>query len=181
MTCSQVMCTKILSLLPSIHVPCVQATSQVVGRAICAIVVLVGFIRCGLVFKTQLSTVKLRHGHAALAVPHPLHKYKKKLPSPITTKTSDGDPFPILQFNANGIGNKQVELGEFLERHTVKVAVIQESKLTLNSRTPNIQNFTTVRKDCHQGQGRGILTLIHKSINFTRRPDSPDTLADPHL
>ena len=63
----------------------------------------------------------------------------------------------------------------------MKVAVIQESKLTLNSRTPNIQNFTTVRKDRHQGQGGGLFTLIHKSINFSRRPDSPDTLADPHL
>ena len=67
------------------------------------------------------------------------------LPSPITPKTSDGDPFTILQFYANGIGNKQVEVGEFLERHKVRVAVIQESKLTLNYRTPNIQNFTTVR------------------------------------
>ena len=59
--------------------------------------------------------------------------------------------------------------------------MIQESKLTLNSRTPNIQNFTTVRKDRHRGQGGGLLTLIHKSINFSRRPDSPDTLTDPHL
>ena len=58
----------------------------------------------------------------------------KPLPSPITTKASDGVPFTILQFNANGIGNKQVELCEFLERHKVKVVVIQESKLTLNSR-----------------------------------------------
>ena len=58
--------------------------------------------------------------------------------------------------------------------------MIQESKLTLNSRTPNIQNFTTVRKDCDQGQG-GLLTLIHESINFSRRPDSPDTLGDPYL
>ena len=58
------------------------------------------------------------------------------------------------------------------------MAVIQESKLTLNSRTPNIQNFNTVRKDRDQG---GLLTLIHKSINFSRRPDSLDTLADPHL
>ena len=66
------------------------------------------------------------------------------LPSPITTKASDGEPFTILQFNANG--NKQVELGEFLERHKVKVVVIQESKLTLNSRTPNIQNVTNVKK-----------------------------------
>ena len=59
--------------------------------------------------------------------------------------------------------------------------MIQESKLTLNSRTSNIQNFTTVRKDRDQGQGGGLLTLIHKSINLSRMPDSPDTLADPHL
>ena len=56
--------------------------------------------------------------------------------------------------------------------------MIQESKLTLKSRTPNIQKFTTVRKDRHEGQGGGLLTLIHKSINFSRRPD---TLADLHL
>ena len=110
----------------------------------------------------------------------PSPQIPKPLPSPTTTKASDGDPFTILQFNTNGIGNKQVELDDFLERHKVKVAVNQESKLTLNSRTPNIQNFTTVRKDCDQGQGGGLLTLIHKSINL-RRPDSPDTLADPHL
>ena len=111
----------------------------------------------------------------------PAPQIPKPLPSPITTKASDGDPFTILQFNANGIGNKQVKLGDFLERHKVEVAVIQESKLTLNSRTPNIQNFTTVRKDCDQGQGGGLLTLIHKSINLFQRPDSPDTLADSHL
>ena len=61
------------------------------------------------------------------------------------------------------------------------MAVIQESKLTLNSRPPNIQNFTTVRKDRDQSKGGGLLTLIHKSINFSLWPDSPDTLADPHL
>ena len=108
----------------------------------------------------------------------PTPQILKPLPSPITTKASDGDPFTILQFNANGIGNKQVELGDFLERHEVKVVVIQESKLTINSRTPNIQNFTTVRKDRDQGQGGGLLRLIHKSINLSRRPDSPDTLAE---
>ena len=42
--------------------------------------------------------------------------------------------------------------------------------LSLNSRTPDIQNH-----------GGGLLTLIHKSINLSRRADSPDTLADSHL
>ena len=61
----------------------------------------------------------------------PTPQIPKPLPSSITTKASDGDPFTILQFNANGIGNKQVELGKFLERHKIKVAVIQKSKLTI--------------------------------------------------
>ena len=42
----------------------------------------------------------------------------------------------------------------------------------------NIQNFTTVRKDRHQGQEGGLLTLIHKSIKFSLRPESPDTLEE---
>ena len=99
----------------------------------------------------------------------------------ITIKSTDGNPFIIMKFNANGIVNKQVEQGEILERHKVKVAVIQESKRTLMYWTPNIQNFTTVRKDRHQHQGGGLLTLIHKSINFSRSPESHATLADPHL
>ena len=86
-----------------------------------------------------------------------------------------------MQFNANGIGNKLTELGEFLERHNVNVAVIQESKLSSDSKAPSIQNFTTGRKDRGQGQGGGLLTLIHKSINFSRKPESPETLVEPYL
>ena len=81
-----------------------------------------------------------------------------------------------MQFNANGIDYKLTELGEFLKRHNVKVVVIQESKLSSNSKTPSIQNFTTVRKNRRQGQGGGLLTLIHTSINFSRK-----TLVEPHL
>ena len=43
-----------------------------------------------------------------------------------------------MQFNANGIGNKLTELGEFLKRHNVRVTVVQESKLTSNSKTPSM-------------------------------------------
>ena len=86
-----------------------------------------------------------------------------------------------MQFNANSIGNKLTELGEFLERHNVKVAVIQESNHPSNSKTPSIQNFTTVRKDRRHGEGGGLLTLIHKSINFSQKPESPETLVESHL
>ena len=61
------------------------------------------------------------------------------------------------------------------------VTVIQESKLSSNSKTPSIHNLTTVGKDSRQGQGGGLLTLIHKSKNFSRKPQSPETLVEPHL
>ena len=109
------------------------------------------------------------------------HTLPKLQPPPIPTQAVDENSFTIMQFNANGIGNKLTELGEFLKRHNVKVVVIQESKLSSNSKTPSIQNFTTVRKDRRQGQGGGLLTLIHKSINFSRKPESPETLVEPHL
>ena len=105
---------------------------------------------------------------------------KLQLP-PIPTQAVNENSFTIMQFNANGIGNKLTELGEFLKRHNVKVVVIQESKLSSNSKTPSIQNFTTVRKDRRQGQGGGLLIFIHKSINFSRKPESPETLVEPHL
>ena len=51
-------------------------------------------------------------------------------PAPTTTSKPKDDTFNILQFNANGIGNKLLELEHFLEKHNVKVTAIQESKLT---------------------------------------------------
>ena len=49
--------------------------------------------------------------------------------------------FVTLSLVTNGIGNKQVHLRIFLEAHNVKVAAIQESKLTAQSRSPNIQEL----------------------------------------
>ena len=43
----------------------------------------------------------------------------KLQPPPIPTQAVDGNSFTIMQFNANGIGNKLTELGEFLKRHNV--------------------------------------------------------------
>ena len=66
----------------------------------------------------------------------------KLQPPPIPTQAVDGNSFTIMKFNANGIGNKLMELGEFIKRHNVKVAVIQESKLSSNSKTPKLHHST---------------------------------------
>ena len=68
-----------------------------------------------------------------------------------------------------------------LERSKVKVAVIQESKLSSKSKNPCIQNYTTVRKDRPHGHGGGLLVFIHESITFSKQPSSLEALSDPHL
>ena len=68
-------------------------------------------------------------------------------PAPSTKQISDDSTFNVLQLNANGIGNKLTELDVVLERNKVKVAVIQELKLSPTSKNPCIQNYTIVRED----------------------------------
>ena len=68
--------------------------------------------------------------------------------------------FNVIQLNANRIGNKLTELGVVLEKNKVKVAVIQESKLSSKSKNPYIRNYTTVRKDRPHGNGGGLLIFL---------------------
>ena len=102
-------------------------------------------------------------------------------PAPPTEQISYDSTFHVLQLNANGIGNKLTELRVVLEINKVKVAVIQESKLSPKAKNPCIQNYTTVRKDRSHGQGGGLLIFIHGSITFSKQPSSPESLSDPHL
>ena len=101
-------------------------------------------------------------------------------PSPAHTPTMSDKSFNILQWNANGIGNKHTELNIFLEAHNVKVAAIQESNLTAKSISPNIQNHTLVRHYRRQGSGGGLLLFIHNSVSFTRKSLSTTSKNDPH-
>ena len=87
-------------------------------------------------------------------------------PSPDHTPSMSDKTFNLLQWNANGIGNKRTELSIFLKAHNVKVVAIQESKLTTKLRSPNIQNYTLVRQDRRLDPGGGLLFFIHNC--FTR-------------
>ena len=53
---------------------------------------------------------------------------------------SDNSRFNVLQLNAKGIANKLTELGVVLEINKIKVAVIQESKLSSKSKHTCIRN-----------------------------------------
>ena len=101
--------------------------------------------------------------------------------SPTHTPTMSDKLFNILQWKANGIGNKQTELSIFLEAHNVKVAAIQESKLTAKSRSPKIQNYTLVQQDRRQGPGGGLLFFIHNSVSFICKSLSITANNDLHL
>ena len=170
------MCSQIQDLLHSIPAPSARATSQVEESATCATAVLAGCIRSVLISKMLDSTKGRKIGHARPAVPPLLHHPHNHL----QLQQRPASPW-MTAFNANGIGNKLSELERFLEKHNVKVAAIQESKLTSKSRNPRIKNFTTVRRDRPQGQGGGLLIFIHKSINFHQQLQSQETLSDLHL
>ena len=101
--------------------------------------------------------------------------------APPTEQNSDDSTLNVLQLNASGIGNKLIEIGVVLEQNKVKVAVIQESKLSPKFKNPCTRNNTAVRKDRPHGQGGGLLIFIHRSITFSKQPSSPESLSDPHL
>ena len=73
-------------------------------------------------------------------------------PSPPTNFTGN---LNILQYNINGISGKLDELLHFMEKDNIKIAAIQETKLTDKSKLPNINNFNMVRKD--RGVNKGGL------------------------
>ena len=68
-----------------------------------------------------------------------------------------------------------------LERNNVKVAVIQESKLSSKSKNLCIRNYTTVRKDRSHRHGGELPIYTHRSVTFSKQPSSLEALPDPHL
>ena len=65
-------------------------------------------------------------------------------PSPAHTSTMSDNAFNILQWNANGIGNKQTELSIFLEAHNVKITAIQGLLFFSSSKLSQLHSQATV-------------------------------------
>ena len=72
----------------------------------------------------------------------------------------------ILQWNANGIKTKMVELEEKVRRMEIDIIMIHESKLRSLDKVPRIAGYSTVRKDRYVGMGGGLVTFIKEDIPF---------------
>ena len=73
----------------------------------------------------------------------------------------------ILQININGLSNKIKELELIISETKADIITIQETKLTSNSKSPKIPNYTEIRKDRLYNKGGGLLTYIKNNITFT--------------
>ena len=76
-----------------------------------------------------------------------------------------GPALNILQLNINGLAGKAQELEMFLHKNNIKIAALQETKLSSRSRL-KFPHFTVVRLD-RTNHGGGLALLIHESIQFS--------------
>ena len=106
---------------------------------------------------------------------------KGKHPTSLPNQTSEAEKhepkhtgptasIKVLQWNADGLNPKIAELGEFVKKHQVDVALIQETKLTKDKPTPKLYGYTAVRADRPDAQfpGGGLITYIKHNIAFRK-------------
>ena len=65
----------------------------------------------------------------------------------------------------------------WLQKEEIKIAAIQETKLTEKSKLSTNEMYTLVRKDRGKDKGGGLAFLVHKDVPFQLLPSPPD---DPH-
>lgn len=72
----------------------------------------------------------------------------------------------ILQLNINGLHHKSKELEDFLCRHNIHLALIQEGHLPAGNPKPTFYKYDTILS-VHQLRNLFLLTLIHNSPSYT--------------
>jgi exonuclease III len=97
------------------------------------------------------------------------------LSSGIHPNPGPSDPnFKFLQMNINGIQNSRFELLDFLNTHSIKVACIQESKLTARLKAPSFPGYALV-------SWGGLVILIYHLVPFLNINTSSLTACDQSL
>ena len=98
------------------------------------------------------------------------HKIKKN--NKDKRQDSQWNILNILQWNADSLPSKKIELSKILEDHKIDVAIIQETKLTPNMKF-QIKGYTTIRKDRTTARnndnvisGGGVATIIKEGLAY---------------
>ena len=77
------------------------------------------------------------------------------------------DCLRLIQWNANGIKIRMLELADAVRRLNVDIVLIQETKLRALDNNPNIKGYSKVSKDRGIGRGGGLITFIKEDLPFT--------------
>ena len=113
--------------------------------------------------------------------PPPPPQYPPPQPQHTFPQQSDDKAFKILQYNINGLSGKIDELLHYMDKNNIKIAAIQETKLTDKSKPIKTPNYTMIRKDRGKDKGGGIAFLIQEDIIFNTVPTPVDLENDEHI
>ena len=94
-------------------------------------------------------------------------------------RRTGGEGLVILQWNCDYLATKIDELENLVGREKVDVVMIQETKLGVADRTPNLLGFTAVRRDrkgsgAYRSRGGGLIMYIRNDLSFW-----PQSLGNP--
>ena len=82
--------------------------------------------------------------------------------------TQSRDKLTAIQWNANGIHPKLLELRDRLINLDIDTIAIQESKLRKADKTPLIEGSATIRKDWNNILGGGLLFFVYNDMTFEK-------------
>ena len=104
--------------------------------------------------------------------PSPTQNHTRHTTPPLPRKKT----INILQLNADHLISKKPQIEALIHQHKIQIAIIQETKLLPANQTPSIPGFSSVRTDRPDGQGGGLITYIHKDINYTDTTNTTQAL-----
>ena len=71
-----------------------------------------------------------------------------------------------MQLNCYGLTRKITEITDFMDRKDIKIAAIQETKLTSRNKLMHSSNYTLIRLDRARNAGGGIAFILHNSVKY---------------
>ena len=103
------------------------------------------------------------------AVPPTIPAFTEETPESGQVKGETKECLRIIQWNADAISTKTLELQDRLASEDIDIVLVQETKLKESSRTPKFEGYTCIRADRKlKNPGGGLLIIIKSSLVYER-------------